>query len=145
MRRPLAGSTTLAFHGLALASALLLGCGDDDGGSGADRLGVGAQCSADTDCLQSAIDGGLSEKCLTQFKGGYCGIEDCHSADDCPAGSDCVAHDDGHNYCFRLCADKAECNLHRDPENESNCSSNVDYVDTPKGSAPKACVPPSSG
>ena len=131
----------------ALASGLsgaLGACGDDDGSS-ADRLGVGAQCSSDHDCLQSGVDGGLSEMCLAQFKGGYCGIEDCASNDDCPSGSACVAHDDGHNYCFRTCADKPECNLHRDPDSESNCSSKVSYVDSPKGDAPKACVPPSSG
>ena len=129
---------------VCLASAtLLLGCGDDDGGNAADRLGVGAQCSSDDDCLQSAVDGGISQTCLTQFKGGYCGVEDCSSAADCPMGSDCVAHDDGSNYCFRTCANKPECNLNRDLDNEANCSSSVDYVQTPKDATQKACVPPS--
>jgi hypothetical protein len=126
----------------ATLAALLFGCGDDDGGNAADRLGVGAQCARDADCLQSTVDGGISQTCLTQFKGGYCGVEDCTSAEDCPMGSACVAHDDGNNYCFRICADKPECNLHRDADNESNCSANVDYVEEPAGGA-KACVPPS--
>ena len=126
-----------------LGASFALGCGDDDDGAEAERLGVGAQCTSDDDCLQSEVDGGLSESCLTQFKGGYCGIEDCTSASDCPQGSDCVAHDDGNNYCFRICADKPECNRYRDPENESNCSSSVDYAGTPKDASAKACVPPS--
>jgi hypothetical protein len=126
------------------ALSIALGCGDDDGNA-ADRLGVGAQCAGDDDCLQSHVDGGLSETCLLQFKGGYCGIQDCASSDDCPAGSECVVHDDGNNYCFRTCANKPECNLHRDPENEANCSSNVDYAGATKADDPKACVPPSSG
>jgi hypothetical protein len=129
--------------GLGLAGVLSFGCGDDDGGNPADRLGVGAQCSRDDQCLQSVFDGGLAQSCLLQFKGGYCGVEDCRSGADCPEGSDCVAHDDGSNYCFRTCANKTECNLHRDPDNESNCSSSVDYAGTPKSATQKACVPPS--
>ena len=53
-----------------------MGCGDDDGGSGtmADRYGVGAECASDDDCEQTAL--GVAESCLTEFKGGYCGIVD---------------------------------------------------------------------
>jgi hypothetical protein len=127
---------------LVLIAALLTGCGDDDGGSAADRLGVGAQCTRDDHCLQSDVDGGISQSCLTQFKGGYCGLEGCRSAVDCPSGSDCVTHDDGVNYCFRTCANKPECNRHRDPDSEANCSSSVDWASTPKAAAQKACVPP---
>lgn len=128
---------------LSLAAALLLGCGDDDGaGTQADRLGVGAECETDDDCLQSERDGGISQECLTQFKGGYCGIEDCSDHGDCPQGSGCVAHDDGSNYCFRLCGDKPECNLNRAPDNEANCSSSIEYASDALG---KACVPPSGG
>jgi len=46
------------------------------------------------------------------------------------------------NYCFRICVDKAECNLNRDVDVEANCSSSVDFVDGKKGA--KACIPPSS-
>lgn len=127
-----------------LAMLALTACGDDSGGTPADQLGVGAECTKNADCLQSHRDGGLSEECLTQFKGGYCGIENCTGNDDCPAGSACVAHDDGKNYCFRLCADKPECNRYRSPDVEANCSSNVEYVDGSKTTG-KACVPPSSG
>jgi len=44
----------------------------------------------------------------------------------------------GTTYCFRTCFDKAECNANRDPENESNCSSNVMFKDPQNGR--KACV-----
>ena len=115
------------------------GCGDDDG-TEADRLGVGAECETDDDCLQSTRDGGISQHCLEQFKGGYCGIEDCTSDEECPERSACVAHDDGSNYCFRLCVDKPECNVNRSLENEANCSSSIDWVVDDNG---KACVPPS--
>ena len=130
---------------LAAAALLSLGaCGDNDGGGNpSDRLLVGAECATDDDCLQSNVDGGFSEQCLTQFKGGYCGIEDCTALDDCPAGSACVAHTDGNNYCFRLCLDKPECNANRTPDDESNCSSNVTYVGASKDDVGKACVPPS--
>ena len=138
MKESAMGATVLAW--------LLYACGDDGGaGNSADRLGVGAECASDDDCLQSRRDGGLSEKCLTQFKGGYCGIEDCTASDVCPEGAACVIHEDGQNYCFRLCGDKPECNLNRSPDVEANCSSTVEYVDGAKDAFGKACVPPSSG
>lgn len=124
--------------GLALA---VFGCGDDEGGTQADRLGVGAACSSNDECLREG-DGGINLTCLPQFKGGYCGLEDCTGNDDCPERSACVAHDDGHNYCFRTCADKPECNVNRPPEDEANCSSSVDFVDS--ATSVKACVPPSN-
>jgi hypothetical protein len=128
---------------LALASITCTGCGDDDV-SEADRLGVGAECSSDDDCVQSSIDAGFSQRCLRQFKGGYCGIEGCESQLDCPDRAACVAHDDGNRYCFRLCANTPECNLNRSLDNEANCASSIEYVgdDADLG---KACVPPSSG
>lgn len=112
--------------------ALTFACGDS--GTEADELGVGAECSAAGDCLEE-------QACLTQFKGGYCGVEDCALDVDCPEGSACVAHDDGSNYCFRICVDKSECNLNRGPDVESNCSANVTFTD---GGGGKACVPPSA-
>jgi hypothetical protein len=112
------------------------GCGDDD--TEADRLGVGAQCAETADC-----DDTENLECLTQFKGGYCGLAGCQHDDDCPEASACILHDDGMNYCFRICADKPECNEHRDLENEANCSSTAEFVDGANGR--KACVPPSSG
>lgn len=122
---------------LALSLVFSLGaCGDDDDGGGtqADKLGVGAACAKNEDCT---VEGQI---CLP-FKGGYCGIADCTADADCPQGSLCVAHTDGKNYCFRVCADKAECNYNRPVEVEANCSSNVTFVSGKKGS--KACVPPS--
>jgi hypothetical protein len=110
----------------------LPGCGDD--GPEADQIGVGAQCADADDCIQEAT-------CLTQFKGGYCGLRDCQANADCPEASACVQHDDGNNYCFRICANKAECNRNRSPENESNCSASVTFVDADFNA--KACVPPS--
>lgn len=105
-------------------------------GSNADSLGVGAQCGTDTDCNTD-----LHEHCLTQFKGGYCGLQGCAHDADCPADSACIMHTDGSNYCFRLCTDKIDCNANRDPANEANCSSSVTFVDGTM--ARKACVPPS--
>lgn len=120
-----------------LMALLCAACGDD--GTEADRLGVGAQCvDVDLDC-----DEDTDQICLTEFKGGYCGIRDCADDLDCPEGSACIAHDSGTNYCFRVCLDKSECNRHRDVDSEANCSSNVVFTDGADGR--KACVPPSSG
>ncbi|KIG12976.1 hypothetical protein DB30_00860 [Enhygromyxa salina] len=127
MRRVLALSLVFA-----ASLTLTLACGDS--GVEADELGVGAECSAAADCL----DG---QTCLAQFKGGYCGIEDCTFDVDCPEGSACVAHEDGSNYCFRICTNKSECNANRGPDVESNCSSNITFTD---GGGGKACVPPSA-
>ncbi len=127
-----------------LASAALGICGcdnDDDSGTEADQEGVGAQCAADDDCLQPEDDTDLTQECLTQFKGGYCGIENCTSNEDCPEGSACVIHDDGVNYCFRQCLNKSECNINRSLDVEANCSANITFVDS--GTNTKACVPPS--
>lgn len=107
-------------------------------GSDADDLGVGAQCAANSDCNPD-----IGPTCLTQFKGGYCGLTGCTRDADCPEDSACIAHDDGTNYCFRVCSDKAQCNANRDPENEANCSGTADFVEGDQGR--KACVPPSSG
>lgn len=104
--------------------------------SNADSLGVGAQCTKTSEC-----DTKLNEACLTQFKGGYCGLEGCVHDTDCPTDSACITHTDGHNYCFRTCATKGDCNANRDPINESNCSSSVTFVDPQMNR--KACVPPS--
>lgn len=116
----------------------LQACGDPDHPrlTEAQRHGVGAACSADTDCFV----GDEPLVCLP-FKGGYCGLEGCQANDDCPAGSGCVAHDDGSNYCFLLCTDKPQCNYTRSVEDESNCVSNITFASDAKNS--KACVPPS--
>lgn len=129
-----------------LAAGLILStvaCGDDEGdGTEADLIGVGAECSDDTQCEVEAEDDEdpITLVCLTQFSGGYCGLQDCTGDADCPAGSACVAHDDGVNYCFRTCQEKPECNANRSEDNESNCVANITYVDEGNG---KACVPPS--
>jgi hypothetical protein len=120
---------------LALSLTLASACGDDDDGTPADQIGVGAQCANDDQCKEG-------QTCLLQFKGGYCGLDNCTGDADCPAGSACVAHE-GTNYCFRICVEKIECNRNRALENESNCSANITFVDGDQGR--KACVPPSAG
>ena len=117
--------------------AVIVGAGACGGGTEADNLGVGAQCEATDQC-----DEEIGLLCLPQFKGGYCGLSGCVDNLGCPEGSACVAHDDGMNYCFRICLDKSECNANRDLENEANCSSSITFTD-PASSGLKACVPPS--
>lgn len=118
---------------LLVASFLFAACGGDDN---ADTFGVGAQCTMTEDCNQDIG----AQTCLP-FKGGYCGLQGCLADADCPDASACITHDDGINYCFRICVDKADCNANRDVDNEANCSSSVDFVDGANGR--KACVPPS--
>lgn len=125
-----------AIGALALTTVAFIGCGDDEDETEADRLGIAAECGADEDCTEAG------QVCLMQFAGGYCGVANCQSHDDCPEASACVAHDDGNNYCFRTCTDKAECNENRSVDNEANCSANITFVGDDVG---KACVPPSSG
>lgn len=129
---------------ISLGLFLIVGCQDDHHGNQADEEGVGAECMDASDCNpdDNDTDGEQDQECLTQFAGGYCGIEGCYVDEDCPDGSACVAHDDGNNYCFRICANKSECNVNRGPEVESNCSANITFVGNYSG---KACVPPSSG
>lgn len=115
---------------LSILLFVLAACGDDPA---ADVLGVGAQCAGEEDCL-------AEQMCLA-FKGGYCGITACARDADCPEASACIAHDDGINYCFRVCVDKPDCNANRDVENEANCVGNAVFVDGANGR--KACVPPS--
>jgi len=124
-----------------LASFAGVACGDDDDdGTAAEALGVGASCDSNGDCLNYP-EQGIVQECLTQFKGGYCGLEGCIDNSDCPGGSACVTHDDLKNYCFLICTDKAQCNRNRTAGSEANCSSSVDFVDGQKDW--KACVPPS--
>jgi len=122
------------------------GCGGDEG-TVADRIGVGAECtvdpSADPPSTCPVVEMDVQLDCLTQFKGGYCGLERCTGDVECPDGSACIAHTDGENYCFRVCQDKPECNRNRSADNESNCSANIVFVDD--RNERKACVPPSSG
>jgi len=130
--------------GLLAGAQLAFGCGDDDGGTAADRAGIAAECTSDEQCPEARRgDATITLKCIREFRGGYCGIADCQDNEDCPDGSRCVSHDDGTNYCFRDCTQKVECNRNRTPENEANCSSNIDFVEAAQGI--KACVPPSSG
>src|SRR5262245_53639735 len=87
---------------LSLGFALTNACGDDNAGKLADRIGVGAQCTKNSDCPQTAGEGGIVQTCLTEFKGGYCGLKGCTGDAGCPDGSACVIHDNGQNYCFRI-------------------------------------------
>lgn len=120
---------------LVASPFMTIACGDDDGGTQAQRLDVGAACANDEHCTREG------QSCLA-FKGGYCGVPDCASNADCPRGSACVAHDDGKNYCFLICTTKAQCNQDRPLDAEANCSSSITFTDAP--SDYKACVPPSS-
>jgi hypothetical protein len=120
---------------LRLASIVLLTLFAVACGGSADDLGVGAQCTGNDQC-----DADTNQTCL-MFKGGYCGIQGCTRDADCPQDSACITHTDAMNYCFRTCSDKPQCNANRSVENESNCSSNVTFVDGANGR--KACVPPS--
>jgi hypothetical protein len=118
----------------------LAACGDDPPpypGTQADLIGVGAACKVNTDCLQADA---APQQCLTEFKGGYCGLKGCTTSADCPAGSGCVTYN-GTTYCFRRCKEKAECNLNRALDVESNCSANIDFVEGKAGDKP--CIPPS--
>lgn len=129
---------------LAVLSALslfVLGC---NGGVDADRVGVGAQCTVNADCpvVECDVEPCPELVCLTQFTGGYCGLQGCVADADCPVGSACVTHDDGVNYCFRLCDEKPDCNANRSVDVEANCVGSITFVETTSG---KACEPPSSG
>ena len=134
------------FCGLLLAG-VAAGCGGDES-TEADRIGVGAECTASTEC--ESPDEEIELTCLTQFTGGYCGLEGCEAAADCsdgtccPDGSACVTADDGENYCYRLCQEREDCNANR-PVNPANCvgSGTINFVDG--GTDRKACEPPSSG
>ena len=129
--------------GIVMASFVLSGCSDNDGVP-ADEVGVGAMCVANSDCPEVMGQNDDGERielvCMTQFKGGYCGLMGCTGNVDCPLGSACVAADDGQNYCFRQCVDKSECNINRTVDNESNCVANITFVDAETRG--KACVPP---
>jgi len=120
-----------------LIAAAPVSCGDDPPPypptSEAVADGVGTACTTQSDCEDP------DQECLP-FKGGYCGIEDCAGDDDCPQGSACVTHTDSVNYCFLLCTDKPDCNVHRPLEDEANCVGSVDFVE---GGHQKACEPPS--
>jgi hypothetical protein len=105
------------------------------GSVAASALGVGADCTSNSNCNEV-----LALTCLTEFKGGYCGKANCTSNAGCPVGSVCVT-EAGVNYCFLVCTDKTECNLNRSADNESNCS-NTDVVKVEAGDD-KVCVPPS--
>jgi hypothetical protein len=124
----------------AALMAIAMGCGDS-GGTEADKTGVGAQCTDSSTC--ESADEEVELVCLTQFTGGYCGLEGCTGDVDCPEGSACVTHDDGNNYCFLVCVDKPDCNRNRDEENWSNCVGSITFVDDRNDR--KACEPPSSG
>lgn len=118
-----------------LGIAVICGCGS--GGTEAIRRGVGAECQRDSDCTETG------QRCLTDFKGGYCGISPCTHDTNCPQGSACVTEDNGANYCFLVCVDKTECNSNRSVANESSCNSSLTFADGTMGR--KVCRPPRSG
>jgi hypothetical protein len=122
-------------YALLAVALLMFGCGSST--SEAIRRGVGSECNASLTCTESG------QVCLTQFKGGYCGVARCTTDSGCPQGSACVTNDDQVNYCFLVCADKSECNLRRSADNESSCTSSLTFVDGTMGR--KVCRPPLSG
>ena len=118
----------------ALVLAVVSGCGSNQ--NAANQAGIGAQCTMTSDCTTAG------EICLTEFKGGYCGLTGCLHDTDCPQGSACVT-DNGANFCFLVCNTKTDCNLHRSSENESDCTSSLPFVDGDTNL--KVCRPPNSG
>lgn len=118
----------------ALVVVAAVGCGNSQ--SEAIRRGVGSECNANLMCTE------MGQVCLTEFKGGYCGVSGCLHDTDCPSGSACVTENQI-NYCFLICADKTNCNPNRTVANESNCTSSLSFVDGTMGR--KVCNPPSSG
>jgi hypothetical protein len=117
------------------------GCGDDKSGSEAVRRGIGAECTANADCTEAG------QACLTQFKGGMCGIADCATSAECPGGSVCVADPDlARTFCLLVCDIKDDCNVHRTLDNEASCNSTLNEIavdgGTDGGSGPKVCRPP---
>ena len=111
-----------------------VGCGSND--NAANQRGIGAECSATPDCTTSG------EVCLTEFKGGTCGLTGCLHDTDCPQGSACVTENQT-NYCFLVCGTKDDCNIHRSTENEASCTSSLTFLDGTMNR--KVCTPPSSG
>jgi hypothetical protein len=120
----------------ALCALLLVACGCGSNQNAANQRGIGAECAMTSDCTTSG------EVCLTEFKGGTCGLAGCLHDTDCPQGSACVT-DNQTNYCFLVCATKTDCNLHRSLDNEADCTSSLTFVDTAMNR--KVCRPPSSG
>lgn len=124
------------------AIVFLVACSDDNHSAEADRLGVAAECTQDSDCADN-------QECILDFKGGYCGITECTTNSECPESSICVTHDNQINYCFRTCLEKTDCNVNRSTENEANCSGSFNYAEEgnegfdSKELGYKACVPPS--
>src|SRR5690349_21455176 len=79
-----------------LCAFFFVTCGCGSGQSEANRRGVGAECAMTSDCTESG------QVCLTQFKGGYCGVSGCTHDTNCPQGSACVTDDNQINYCFLI-------------------------------------------
>jgi hypothetical protein len=116
------------FHLACLLVLALTACSDD-----ANDRGVGAVCTTNNDCTEEG------QSCLTQFKGGYCGLSGCVRDADCPEGSACITEDDRVNYCFLVCADKPDCNANRPVEDEASCVSSLPFVEGAQGR--KVCRP----
>jgi hypothetical protein len=120
-----------------LCALVLVACGCGSNQNEANRKGIGADCTTTSDCTTSG------QVCLTEFKGGYCGLSGCLHDTDCPQGSACVTDDNQTNYCFLVCGTKTDCNLHRSPDDESDCTSSLAFLDG--AMSRKVCRPPNSG
>jgi len=119
-----------------LFTLFVVACGCGSGQNAANQRGVGAECGMNTDCQ-------TGQACLSEFKGGYCGLAGCQHDTDCPQGSACVTDANQVNYCFLTCAQKTDCNLHRSAIDESDCTSSLTFVDG--AMSRKVCRPPDSG
>ncbi|MBP7380769.1 hypothetical protein KBA39_00045 [Myxococcota bacterium] len=124
--------------------AFAVACDNDN--DAMDR-GVGEACVVTSDCRNDDLnyEDDVVEplellECLTEFKGGYCGLKGCQDHADCPEGSKCVVGETD-NYCFLVCVDKPDCNKYRSVDNEANCSGSAELIDGAKEI--KVCVPPS--
>ncbi len=86
------------------------------------NCGLGAACETDADC-----DGDLT--CLSDFSGGYCGVEGCAADADCPENSACVEHSNGTNYCFAICKSDVDCSFCRFDGAAESCTADVTFVE----------------
>ena len=115
-------------------AVLTLGCGD--GGTEAQRRGVGAACDDTHECTETG------QACLTQFKGGYCGVAKLHDGRDLSAGLRVRHARRRDELLLPGLQREGGLNRSRAVDVEANCSSTAVLVEDPKDR--KVCSPPSS-
>ena len=132
-----------------IAAVMLLGavagCGGDDS-TEADRIGVGAECtvdsSADPPSTCPVVEMDIQLDCLTQFKGGYCGLEGCTGDVTARRGRPASPMTTARTTASEFVR-TSRIATNRSVENESNCVGSITFVDD--RNERKACEPPSSG